>query len=105
MDENHRLVLIRWVDSYGCSTDWNEIANARAIAHECVSVGWIVKDGVDAVVVVPHLSPANDDIAAVEQGCGDMTIPTSAIRSIEDLVLSEKDVEPCIPNAGNEPRA
>jgi len=103
MSENYRLVLIRWVDSYGCGAVWNELESAKAFLHECVSVGWIVKDSADAVVVVPHLSPQCDDIGAEEQGCGDMTIPICAIRSIEDVSVAEKDAEAptptYIPNA------
>ena len=48
----------------------------------CRSVGWLVYDGDECKVVVPHLS--DERAQAPRQGCGDMTIPTCAIvRMIE----------------------
>jgi hypothetical protein len=73
------LVLIKWVDSYGCGSAWGCTEDLEPRPHYCYSVGWIVKETKDVVVVVPHFSPKNDRIEAVESGCGDMTIPRVAI--------------------------
>ena len=45
----------------------------------CQSVGWLLHDGEDCKVVVPHVAQQ------AEQGCGDMTIPTASVRRIVDL--------------------
>ena len=78
------LVLIEWVDSFGCSSEWQRLDLANPKPLLCRSVGWLLHDGGDCKVVVPHVSEALDDMAP-RQGCGDMTIPTTAIRSIVDL--------------------
>ena len=76
------LVFVRWLDSYGCSSEWSEISNAdEPVSHECLSVGWLVQETSEVIVLVPHYSPAHKRIGAEEQGCGDMTIPKVAIKS------------------------
>ena len=78
-----RLVLIEWRDSWGCSSSWQSIEECKPDAMVCRSVGWLLYDGDDCKVVVPHLS---DERAQVpRQGCGDMTIPTCAIVKMTDL--------------------
>ena len=78
-----QLVLIEWLDSYGCSSEWQTLENSRPKPLVCHSVGWLLYNGDDCKVVVPHISdPQNRDIPA--QGCGDMTIPSQAIiRTVE----------------------
>lgn len=49
----------------------------------CRSAGWLLYDGDDCKVVVPHITEEQDGIE--RQGCGDMTIPTCAILRILDL--------------------
>ena len=79
-----RLVLIEWLDSYGCSSDWQPLENHQPKPLRCRSVGWLFHDDDDCKVIVPHLSDkTNDHVPA--QGCGDMTIPTRAILKITDL--------------------
>ena len=80
----YRLVAVEWVDSYGCGSVWSELPDT-APAHHCYSVGWLVRQSDDVVVIVPHLSPPHADIGAEEQGCGDMTIPRVAIVEMRDL--------------------
>ena len=50
----------------------------------CFSVGWLLYDGPECKAVVPHVTVANDNVK--RQGCGDMTIPTRAVRDIKDLM-------------------
>ena len=79
-----RLVLIEWVDSFGCSSDWQELAESRQPEPMvCKSVGWLFYDGSQCKVIVPHV--ADTPNGAPKQGCGDMTIPTESIRRISDL--------------------
>lgn len=83
-----RLVLIEWVDCYGCSTSWQELDDdCDPKVMICRSVGWLFRDGPDCKVIVPHIA---DGLDGVEQGCGDMTIPTCSIRSICDLPVPHK---------------
>lgn len=77
------LALVEWVDSSGCASEWSEIGDvSKTEPSRCESVGWVyVAEG--CVVVVPHRSIN----AESPQGCGDMTIPESAITKINKLSL------------------
>lgn len=79
-----RLVLIEWLDSYGCSTNWQELADCNPDVLKCQSVGWLLYDGDECKVIVPHLSEHGHANTA-PQGCGDMAIPTQAVVRIVDL--------------------
>lgn len=44
----------------------------------CQSVGWLLSDMKNCMVIVPHIAgEINGD--TMMQGCGDLTIPTNAI--------------------------
>lgn len=79
-----RLVLIDWVDSYGCSAVWQHLEGATANLMKSRSVGWLLQDDEDCKLIVPHISDSTHP-ELPQQGCGDMTIPTKAILSITDL--------------------
>jgi len=81
-----RLVFVEWLDSFGCSSDWKDLSDFQAKPLTCFSVGWLVYDGEECKVVVPHISDQNNEHVS-QQGCGDMTIPTKAILRIVDLIL------------------
>ena len=51
-----RLVLIEWVDSFGCSSSWEEIGDLSPTVSTCRSVGWLAYDGEDCKVIIPHMS-------------------------------------------------
>jgi len=79
-----RLVFIEWLDSFGCSSQWEDIAVPAPAPLFCRSVGWLLHDTDQCKVVVPHLTfPTQEHMK--QQGCGDMTIPTRAILRIVDL--------------------
>ena len=81
-----RLVCVEWVDSFGCSADWQDLPDVASAPAPvtCRSVGWLLHDADDCKTIVPHLSDAQHDHVK-HQGCGDMTIPTCSIRRIVDL--------------------
>ena len=79
-----RLVPVEWLDSYGCSAVWQELDGCDAKPMVCRSVGWLLHDGDDCKVIVPHLAES------AEQGCGDMTIATAAILRIVDLAVPDE---------------
>ncbi len=78
-----KLVMIEWLDSFGCSTTWQELDHeSDPEPMACRSVGWLLYDGKGCKVIVPHLA---EPAGGSEQGCGDMTIPTACIKSIQTL--------------------
>lgn len=82
-----RLVMVEWLDSFGCSSDWVELdESCRPKPMLCRSVGWLFHDEQDCKVIVPHVADVPD---GSKQGCGDMTIPAKAITRMVDLRESE----------------
>ena len=84
----HQLVMIEWVDSYGCSANWQDLENPHPTPMVCKSVGWLYHNGSDCKLIVPHV--ADGDQFIPRQGCGDMTIPASAVRRIVPLAPTRK---------------
>ena len=89
-----QLVLVDWVDSFGCSSNWqplrvDDLNDDPPEPVVCHSVGWLAHNGKDCKVVIPHVSEI-EPRKNVKQGCGDMTIPTKAILSITPLVPQRK---------------
>lgn len=82
-----RLVLIEWLDSVGCSSEWRRLEVDHPQPLTCRSVGWLVHDGDECKVIVPHVTEATGE-EVTRQGCGDMTIPTKAILSVTELPLT-----------------
>ena len=79
-----RLVLIEWLDSFGCSPSWTSLEDSRAAPLVCRSVGWLLKDTDTCKVLIPHITNPSDP-GITPQGCGDMTIPTCAVTRMVDL--------------------
>jgi hypothetical protein len=84
-----RLVLVEWLDSFGCSNNWQALGDddLKPEIPVCRSVGWLRHDGEECKVIVPHLATATAHTEA--QGCGDMTIPARAILRLVDLLIPE----------------
>jgi hypothetical protein len=79
-----RLVLVEWIDAFGCASEWAELTDIPPDTLRCRSVGWLLHDTPECKVIVPHLSDPRHE-SAKPQGCGDMTIPTQAVLKIIDL--------------------
>ncbi len=77
------LVLVEWLDSYGCSSDWQEIAGIKPEPLSCRSVGWIAYQDEHCLVIVPHVSAPHNELP--RQACGDMTIPAVSVLRITEL--------------------
>jgi hypothetical protein len=78
-----KLVLVEWVDSFGCSSNWEALGDPKPEPLICQSVGWMAYDGKDCKLIVPHMS--KEHTSTPRQGCGDMTIPTKSILRIKTL--------------------
>lgn len=86
---NGPMVMIEWVDAYGCASDWRDLdtlKNDRPLV--CKSVGWMFdSDDGDCVTIIPHMT-TGDDENITPQACGDMTIPKRAIIATHILTYS-----------------
>ena len=81
------LHYIRWEDSVGCSSSWCEIPDRSPEPHICHTVGWVIAENANCVVIAPHISPASDELQKDTHACGDMAIPKRSIvqRIVIDL--------------------
>jgi hypothetical protein len=86
---DYPLVYVEWEDSLAGTTGWGFIDGVKPTIMVCRSVGWLVYDGEDCKLIVSHLSEP-DHADAKQQGCGDMTIPTSAIRKIVTVKIKSR---------------
>ena len=77
-----KLVIIEWLDSSTFGGIWNDISEIVDQTHSllCRSVGWVLLDNKDFIVLVSHLTG--------KQASGDMTIPKKAI--LKTTVLKKK---------------
>lgn len=81
-----KLVIIEWIDSFGCGSDWQELSDNKPdpVPMVCRSVGWLYCDSAECKVLVPHIADVPGDVP--KQGCGDMTIPSVCILKIHELL-------------------
>ena len=77
------IELVNWIDSYGCSTNWTSPDDIHCAVHHCFSVGYILKESEETIIIAPHYSPLNKSIGTNEHVCGDMSIPKVSIISRE----------------------
>lgn len=83
--ENLPMVLIEWIDSFGCSTDWRDVDDIETSVMECQTVGFLLKEDKDCYVVAPHIAIGS------RQMCGDITIPRVAITGVQYLTAGDDD--------------
>ena len=70
--------MVEWIDSHH-RPGWTTRSPVKCPVT-CYSVGWLVHDGKKAKVLCSNLTDEESP-----QRCGDMTIPATAIISIEKL--------------------
>lgn len=81
-----RLVMVTWEDSHALSgVGWMYLDGEYTTAPRVIySVGWLVHDGDDTKIVVPHRNEETDKYVA--QGAGVISIPTRCVVRVDDLV-------------------
>jgi hypothetical protein len=87
-DNSYRLVLVEWIDAFGCSDRWADMDDVKPSVPICCSVGFLVAETDDALLVVPHVA-FGEHVVKEGQGCGDMTIPKVAVKSMVDLLIPD----------------
>jgi hypothetical protein len=78
-----QLVLVDWIDAAGVAAHWAPLEDVKSYPQRCQSVGWLLEDEPDFIVVAPHVGL--DENGWPEQVVGDMCIPRSAIKRIAAL--------------------
>jgi hypothetical protein len=77
-----RLAIVEWVDSSIHPQPWTplqELKDDYAGVARVTSVGWVLEDGEERIVLVPHII---SKCGEGEDGCGGMVIPrVSVVRT------------------------
>ncbi len=79
------LVYIEWLDSLKGYPSWSFLDEIKPDLPLCKSIGWLIYSDKNAKVIVPHLIMGNKNIK--QQGCGEMTIPSVAIKKIKRIKI------------------
>ena len=84
------LVLVDWVDSYGCPSGWESLKQEDDLGPLHIrSVGWLVQNGKESKTIIPHLSDPKYP-SANPQACGRLTIPVRSILKIYKIADPRK---------------
>lgn len=73
-----KLVHVVWVDAAVSNTWRSQETAAKDLPHECRSVGYVLKNDDQCIVIAPHVSG--------EECNGDIVIPRVWVKSIVELV-------------------
>jgi len=84
---NEKIELIKWVDSFGCAAQWGSLPEQGEPIPvvPCFSVGFVVAEDNNTVVLVPHMHDENEQAEAVKSGMGDLAIPKCSILERREL--------------------
>jgi hypothetical protein len=74
------MLLVDWVDS-SAAHGWNHIDAINPALKVCTSIGFLINETEDALIIAAHLS-FDPDLC-----CGDMSIPKVAI--VKRLIVQE----------------
>ena len=74
------LVKVKWTDSYGVTTGWQDVSDYKADKIEVVSAGTIIYENDDVVSLAHNYAEATDDTP--EQANGIMVIPKVCITEV-----------------------
>jgi hypothetical protein len=80
-------VLITWEDHFVGDSSWHNVDSVSIEPQLCTSVGWIVREDKEHIVLMPHLSPVRGN---GQSGFGELTIVRAAIRAKVSLSSRSK---------------
>jgi len=81
----HKMVLIEWLDSRQPFSGWQFLKDLEMPKScKCISVGWLLEEDADQVVVAAHLN----DLGKDDQVMGVMAIPSCSILKKTLLKIS-----------------
>lgn len=85
MTGEEQLVIIDWYDSHS-NRGWHTLDEIReeCVPLLCRSVGWLIHENKEHIVIVPHLA-GMDDEACTTSGSGQKTIPVVAVQKCKVL--------------------
>jgi len=83
--EKTTVVLVKWLDSYGVQTGWQDISDYKANRLEVTSVGKIIYEDEDVISLAHNFADETEN--TLMQANGIMTIPKACIVQIIPCAL------------------
>ena len=78
-DQDYEIVLVVWEDSRGADSEWCWLKDLKSDTAFCTSVGRLIENSDERVVIAPHWSVDSDGDL---QFCGTMRIPKRAVQTV-----------------------
>ncbi len=85
MTRKMKLVVVEWLDSHQ-GRGWEDVEDLEEKVEplSCRSVGWVLKETDEALMLVPHIA-GQQSTKIIVQGTGDLVIPKCAISKIKTI--------------------
>lgn len=81
---SYDLVLVEWVDASRLSPNWIDLADIpEPYAHRCLSVGYLIAENDEGLILVPNLGSVDDPDEM--HTYGGVMIPAHAVRKRKKL--------------------
>lgn len=78
------LLWIEWEDACGVTSEWEEPGDVTLTTVPVVSIGWLISEDNDVLVIASHVGRDSGDKETVI-GC--FAIPRSQVRSFWEITL------------------
>jgi len=82
---SNKVVTVRWLDSYGVQSGWQDISDYKANRLEITSVGKVIYEDNDVISLAHNFADETENTPM--QANGIMTIPKVCIIQITPCVL------------------
>ena len=79
-----KLVNVKWVDSFGVTSSWEDIDDIDISEMVVKSVGYVVKESDDCIAIAANIT-MGDHTVCRPQACGVMTIPIVTIVEMKEM--------------------
>jgi hypothetical protein len=83
-----QIAAVEWMDAFGCPAGWEFEDEARISATIVRSIGYVLKDDDQFVMLAPHISTPGDDER--RQLAGHIAIPRRSIVAMEIISPSSR---------------
>ena len=69
------MIYIKWVDSYGCTSLWEDVGDLDLLPAYCETSGFLIEETIDSLIIANSINIERGR----EQVVGVMTVPKSSI--------------------------
>lgn len=82
LDFSGDVLLVTWVDAFGCPPGWEFAEDVELEASEVTSIGWKLRENEEFILLCPHKSSPASGRA---QLAGHIVIPKRQVISVREI--------------------